>query len=82
MTGQEDWTTEEFAVLLASSEIDADELARTDLTTRSGGAITVVRQGIKLHAGGLETHGILSKTMTEFLDKRPGLAKWASEQLG
>lgn len=34
MTTQPDWTLEEFAMLLASSEVDADELARTDLTSR------------------------------------------------
>ncbi len=81
MTPQPQWTMEEFALLLASSEIDADELARTDLQSRSGGAITVVRQGVKLHADGQDTHGILSEMMVEFLERRPHLATWGTNEL-
>ena len=81
MTAQSEWSPEEFAILLASSEIDADELAGTDLRSRSGGAITVVRQGVKLYSSGQDTYGILLRRMIEFLEKRPDLVGWANSEL-
>ena len=74
------WTIGEFALLVSSAEIDANELARTALSTRSVGAITVVRQGIRLYADGKDTHGILSNLMVEFLRERASLTQWAAHQ--
>lgn len=79
MTRKEDWTQEEFALLVASAEMDADELAGTALANRSTDAITVVRQGIRYFANGEDSHGILSRMMVEFLEKRPALAQWAAQ---
>ena len=80
MTREPEWSREEFAVLLASSEIDAAELAKTDLPSRSPDAIKVVRQGILMLDGGKDTHGILSRMMVQFLEKRPRLLAWAADQ--
>ena len=81
MTGPGQWTVEEIAILLASCELSAEDLSAMLLNNRSPGAIAVVRQGIKLYAEGKEHHGILSRTMIEFMDKRPSLARWAAEHL-
>lgn len=80
MARKQDWTQEEFALLVASAEIDADELSRTLLTERSADAITTVRQGIRYFANGEDSHGMLSRMMLEFLEKRPALARWAAQQ--
>jgi hypothetical protein len=80
MSRKQDWTPEEFALLVASAEIDADQLSRTVLADRTADAIATVRQGIRRFANGEDSHGILSRMMVEFLEKRPALARWAAQQ--
>ena len=75
MATESQWTVEEFSVLLASSEIDAETLFSSSLPSRSPGAIGVVRQGVLLLDEGKDTRGILSQRMLDFLSLRPRLLK-------
>jgi len=75
MTRQPEWSMEEFAVLMASAELPADELAATALPSRSVGAIEVVRQGVHLYHMEQPTHGILSRAVMGFLERRPELSR-------
>jgi hypothetical protein len=66
-----DWTVGEFAILVSSPGLAAADLT-ADLPRRSVGAIGVVRNGICGYHHNGEHHGMLSRMMVAYLERRTG----------
>jgi len=71
MQPEQPWSKGEFAILVSTPRMSHDALS-VELDTRSPGAIAVVREGICLWHRRMDTHDILSRMMTTFLETRRG----------